>query len=117
MFLSTIKMAIPFKKHNDALKILRSITLQTRDQPGCLGCTIYRDLEDKNVLVLQEKWEAEEHMALHVRSDDYRNLLLVMEMSAREPEVRFDAISGTTGIENIERLRSTISNKKTPDSR
>ena len=108
MFLSTIKMAIPVKKHNEALKILRSITLQTRDHPGCLSCSIYRDLEENNILMLQEKWETEEHLALHVRSGEYRNLLLVMEMSVKEPEVRFDAISSSTGIETIEKIRTTV---------
>ena len=83
MVLSTIRMAIPAKKHNDALKILRSIAAQSRDDPGCLSCHIYRDMEDNNVLVLQESWEAEENLAFHVRSGEYRNLLLVMEMSIK----------------------------------
>ncbi len=44
-------------------------------------------------------------MNLHLRSDEYRNLLLVLEMALKEPEIRFDTISSSTGIETIEKAR------------
>lgn len=109
MIVSTIRMAIPAEKHNDALRVIRSIAVQSRDDPGCLSCRIYSDIEDHNVLVLQGTWESEENLDIHIRSDEYRNLLLVLEMSLKQPEVRFDIISSSTGIETIEKLRSTIS--------
>ena len=101
-------MAIPVEKQSDALKILQSIALQTRDDPGCLSCCIYRDIEDVKVLLFQEQWNSEERLALHVRSSEYRNILLVMEMSAKKPEVRFDTISDSSGIEIVEKMRSTF---------
>ena len=109
MILSTIRMAIPAEKHNDALRILRSIAAQSRDDSGCLSCHIYRDIEDSNILMLQGSWETEENLNFHVRSSEYRNLLLVMEMSLEQPGVRFETISDSTGIENIEKIRSSIS--------
>ena len=75
-------------------------------ETGCLGCHIYRDLQEKKVLVLEEIWRAEEDLELHLRSDEYRNLLLVMEMALKQPEIRFDTISSSTGIETIEKARS-----------
>jgi len=108
MILSTIRMTLPREKHYDALKILRSIALQIRDNPNCLSCWICRDAEDASVLLLQEYWESEEGLSLHVRSNEYRNLLLVLEMSIKQPEIRFDNISGSTGIETIEKIRGTL---------
>ena len=58
--------------------------------------------------MLQEYWEAETNLDLHVRSEEYRNLLLVMEMSLKPPEVRFDIISESKGIETIEKIRNAI---------
>ena len=75
-------------------------------EPGCLGCHIYGDLQEENVLILEEIWRAEEDLELHLRSDEYRNLLLVMEMALKQPEIRFDTISSSTGIETIEKARS-----------
>ncbi|MFZ3047042.1 MAG: antibiotic biosynthesis monooxygenase [Desulfatirhabdiaceae bacterium] len=102
MILSTIRMTIHPKKRPEALKILGSVAEQCRDDPGCLGCHIYEDLQEKNVLMFKEVWMADEYLDLHIRSDEYRNLLLVMEMSLKQPEIRFDTISKATGIETIE---------------
>ena len=75
-------------------------------EPGCLGCHIYGDLQEENVLILEEIWRAEEDLELQLRSDEYRNLLLVMEMALEQPEIRFDTISSSTGIETIEKARN-----------
>jgi len=108
MILSTIRMVIPAKKHNEVIKILRSIALKTRDESGCLGCCIYRDVEDNNVFMFQQHWKSEESLNLHVCSVYYLNILLILEMSIKQPEVRFETISDSTGIETIEKMRSTI---------
>lgn len=107
MAVSTIRMAIPVEKHHEALRILKSIAVHSRNDPGCLGYFIYRDIEDNNVLVAQENWKSENNLDRHIRSDQYRNLLLVLEMSLRRPEVRLDTISHSSGIESIEKIRST----------
>jgi quinol monooxygenase YgiN len=105
MIQSTIRMTIPPQKHAEALKIISSVAEQCRAVPGCLSCHIYGDLREKDVLMLTEVWRAEEDLNLHLRSEEYRNLLLVLEMSLKQPEIRFDAISSSTGIETIEKAR------------
>ena len=105
MILSTIRMTIPPQKRGEALKILRSMAEQCRDDLGCLSCHIYEDLQEKNVLMLEEVWRTDEDLNLHIRSDEYRNLLLVLEMALKQPEIRFDTISHSTGIETIEKAR------------
>jgi len=105
MILATIRMTIPVQKHGEALKILRSVAELCRDDPSCLGCHIYGDLQDNKVLVLQEIWRAGEDLDGHIRSDEYRNLLVVLEMALKQPEIRFDTISNSTGIETIEKAR------------
>lgn len=109
MIISTIRMAIPAEKQNDALRIIRSIAMHSRDSSGCLGYHFYKDIEDSDVLMLQGNWKSEENLNHHLRSDEYRNLLLVLEMSLKQPEVSFDIISSSMGIENIERIRGVIS--------
>ena len=106
MILASVRMTIPPQKRDEALKIVRSVAEQCRDYPGCLCSYIYGDLQEKNVLVLEELWKAEEDLNHHIRSEEYRNLLLVLEMGAKKPEIRFDIISSSTGIETIEKARS-----------
>ncbi len=107
MILSTVRMTIPPQKRGEALKILRSMADQCRDDLGCLSCNIYEDLQEKNVLKIEGVWRNDEDLDLHIRSDEYRNLLLVLEMALKQPEIRFDTISHSTGIETIEKTRSS----------
>jgi quinol monooxygenase YgiN len=102
---ATIRMAIPPQKSGEALRIFKSLTEQCRDEPGCISCHIYEDLQDKNSFLLKEVWRSEEELGLHLRSDEYRNLLLILETALERPEIRFDTISSSTGIETIEKAR------------
>jgi hypothetical protein len=40
-----------------------------------------------------------------LRSATFRNILLVVEMASQTPEIRFDRISHSTGIDTIEQAR------------
>ncbi len=108
MILSTIRMMIPPKKRDDALKILRSIAEQCRDDLGCISSRIYGDLQENNVLLFEEIWKTEKDLDRHIRSKEYLNLLLVVEMAVKQPEIRFDSISSSRGIETIEKARSHV---------
>ncbi len=105
MIQSTIRMMIPPQKKDEVLKILSSIAEQCGDSPGCLSCHIYADLQEKNILMLEEVWKSEEDMNFHLRSNEYLNLLLVVELALKQPEIRFDTISSSMGIEAIEKAR------------
>jgi quinol monooxygenase YgiN len=106
MINATIRMTIPPQKSPEALEILRSMAEHCRDEPGCLRCHVYGDKLEKNVLMLEQLWRDAEDLDRHLRSDDYRNLLLILETALQQPEIRFDTISLSTGIETIERARS-----------
>ena len=105
MILSTIRMTVSPDKRNEALKILKLNTQLTRVQPGCLGSHIYEDVQDSDVLMITEMWRSSEELTRHLRSNEYRNILLVMEMAANAPLVRFDTISNSTGMETVEKAR------------
>lgn len=108
MILATIRMSVSPRNRAEVLRILRSVAELCRDDPGCLGCNTYRDLKDSRLLVLEQSWRSEEDLNRHLRSEEYRNLLLVLEMALKQPEIRFDTISDSTGIEAIEKARSGL---------
>ena len=106
MVLVTIRMAIRSKKYDEASKILRSTAEWSRIKPGCLSSRIYDDVQEDNVLMFEEIWRSEEDLEHHLRSDEYLKVLLVLEMAVKQPDIRFDTISSSTGIETIEKARS-----------
>ena len=55
--------------------------------------------------MLEELWTSNEELRHHLRSDEYRRILLVVEMAAEPPEIRFDTIAHSTGVETIEQAR------------
>jgi len=107
VILATVRMTIPPRKRGEALKILRSMVERCSVHSGCLSWHIYEDVQEDNVLMLEEMWRSEEDLERHLRSEEYHNVLLVMEMALKHPEVRFNTVSTSTGIETIEKARSS----------
>jgi len=102
----TIRAVMSQKNREDAFRILRSMAERTRALPGCLACRVYRDVQQGRALLFDQIWAREEELNRHIRSNEYRNVLLVMEMAVEKPEIRFETISSLTGLETIEKLRS-----------
>jgi hypothetical protein len=56
--------------------------------------------------MLEEFWECGRDMLTHLKSDAYRRILLVIEMAEEPPDIRFDFIADSGGVEVIELARS-----------
>jgi quinol monooxygenase YgiN len=110
MVRATIRMMIPSRKRGEVLEILSSIAERARFEPGCISCRVYRGVEVESLIMLEEVWRDEEDLERHLRSDEYRKELLVVEMAVEPPEVRFDAVSRSTGFETIEKARRSPPN-------
>lgn len=54
--------------------------------------------------MLEELWNDKEDLNRHLRSDEYRKLLMLMETAYGPPEIRFHTIVDTTGIETIKKI-------------
>jgi quinol monooxygenase YgiN len=105
MVRSIIRMLIPLEKQSEALDILGSMIEQTQFEPGCISSRLYRGVEDVRAIMLEELWASDEDVQHHLQSDKYRKILLVVEMAEEPPEIRFDTIDHSTGVERIEQAR------------
>jgi quinol monooxygenase YgiN len=65
-------------------------------------------MENEHLVVFEEKWRSDEDLQRHLRSEGYKTLLLVMELATTPPEIRFDTITGSSGVETIEEARIKI---------
>ncbi|MCX5852869.1 MAG: antibiotic biosynthesis monooxygenase [Deltaproteobacteria bacterium] len=105
MIHATVKIELSPDKHDEALQILRPIVDRIRNSNSCISCSIYQDIEEAHLIVLEQFWESEEGMTRHLRSQDYQKILIVMEMAMKPPEIQFNTITGSTGVETIEKAR------------
>ena len=108
MIYASLRMKFAPNKFAEARDILRAMVERTRVSPGCLGCDIYQDLREPRVLLFEEWWETAADLDRHLRSDSYRHVILVMEMALEYPVIRFSEISGSTGLETVEKARSGL---------
>ena len=106
MILAAFKMIIPQEKHAEVAKILTRTVERTLVEHGCISCHFYSDLQDKRVFMLEEIWETNDDLVLHLRSDDFRNILLVAETALETPEIIFSDVIPGNGMETIGKVRS-----------
>jgi quinol monooxygenase YgiN len=99
---STIRMLIPLDKQGEALDILMPVSSQVRFEPSCISSRLYRGVDEERAVMIEELWMGNEQMLRHIQSDVYRRVLLAVEMAEEPPEIRFDEISHTSGMEIIE---------------
>ncbi len=77
----------------------------TRAESGCIACDLYQSAEDAMRLILIEQWDSLTDLERHIRSENYRKVLAWIEMSVELPEIRFDVVPESRGIEMIESAR------------
>jgi quinol monooxygenase YgiN len=85
------------------LDALRFITRATRFETGCLGCEVWT--EPGSLVHYREEWATESDMRRRVRSHSFTSLLAVMETACEPPEVRFESVAGTRGLDYVAELR------------
>jgi quinol monooxygenase YgiN len=86
----------------ELLDALRFLEVRTRLQPGCLECSAWMD-PDGTVHYL-EQWATEEDMRQRVRSDGFTSLLVILE-AATDPQVEFDFVTKTRGLDYVVQVR------------
>ena len=113
MVTATFRIVVHLETKNDVLKTLRPLIGPTEAQPGCVSCRMHQDVDDANALTLVEQWETQADLNRHIASNDFRRVLAVLDLSIKPPEIRFDGVSHTAGIELIEAVRSAKAMNKT----
>jgi len=105
VIVGTHRILPPPERRSEVLEILRSIQGPVLAQPGCTACHIYEEQGPESAVVLVERWETEAALEAHLKSETYRRILGAIELSGDAPEILFDHVSASEGMERIERSR------------
>ena len=101
MILATLKIIVQPERQTDLLETMRGMLEPTRVERGCLSYRLYEDVEDRNTFVLVEEWKTQKDLESHIRTDNQRRLLALMDLLSEQPELRFNTVSHTVGRELI----------------
>jgi quinol monooxygenase YgiN len=114
MIHSAIRLEMELKKRDEAIDILVPIVKRTRNKVGCISCFVYKNIEDESQILIEQFWRNDDDMRNHLRSQDYQQLLLIVEMALKKPEIQFNTVAHTTtGMEMIQKARMSkeVNNK------
>ena len=105
MIETTIKMTVPAEKRKEVLQTVRAILGPIRREHGCISCNCYEDVEDEHILYFEEEWKTREDLKKHLRSDHFGVLNGAMRLLRVEPDIRFNTIASTAGLEAVKAAR------------
>jgi len=106
MIHATVTIVSPPGQRRGFAQALRCVVGPTRVEPGCLFCHLLEDVETPGSFSLVEDWVSPADFERRLRSDAYRQLLLLMELAPEAPVVQFHTVSGTAGMDAIRAARS-----------
>ena len=106
MIHASVRMLIPAPKRDEVLGLLCDLSRKARDQPGCVSCCVYRGIEEKDAILLDEVWNDEAYLEQHLRSADFQKVIVISELSSAPPEFKFETILHSSGIETIVKARN-----------
>ena len=106
MIVGTLRILPAPDRRAEVLEVFRAIQGPVLAQPGCTACHIYEEQGPEPAVVLVERWESQAALEAHIRSETYRRILGAIELSDGQPEVRFDHVSATEGMDLIRRARN-----------
>ena len=106
MIVGTLRILPAPDRRAQVLEVFRAIQGPVLAQPGCRACHIYEEQGPEPAVVLVERWESQETLEAHLRSETYRRILGAIELSGAPPEIRFESVSATEGMDLIERSRA-----------
>ena len=100
----TLRMIVRPEKRRDLLETMRGMLEPARVERGCLSYRFYEDIEDRNAFVLVEEWKTQKDLESHLRTDNQRRMLALMDLLSAEPALLFNTVSHTAGMDLIENV-------------
>jgi quinol monooxygenase YgiN len=97
---------------------LRSLMVPTRRERGCLSCQLVLSSESVDPMRISyiEDWSSEEDLREQVKSDRFSRLLQVMETALAPPQLEFQLVGGTRGLDYVEEVRAHLTRRPRIDS-
>lgn len=102
----TIRMKIPSGQRKEVYAILGPMIERTKLEEGCLSCRLYQDVFARQWIMFEEIWVDEANLRKHLRSDEFRTVLLVIEMARQPPEICLDRMARSGSLREIGAIRN-----------
>ncbi len=105
MITATLRIRVSKGNKKEVIRLLRSLIGSTRVETGCVSCHLYPDVNDQTAVTSTEQWSSQDDLTRHLRTLQDKRILAALDMSDVQPEIRFDTVIETKGMQLIEEAR------------
>ncbi|MBW1749091.1 MAG: antibiotic biosynthesis monooxygenase [Deltaproteobacteria bacterium] len=105
MIIVEMHLNVTPQERMNVLSLIHSMVGPTSVKTGCLFCGFFSSTQNDDELILLEKWESEAELERHIRSDDFQKVLAAVDIAKMLPEISFNKVSSTEGMDFVEKIR------------
>jgi quinol monooxygenase YgiN len=95
MVVVTMKMIVRPDSRMELIQTVNSLMEEIRKRKGCLGHSVYQDLEDENTFVILEEWGSQIDFNTYLRSEAFSVLCGAMKVLGDPLEVKCNEVLRT----------------------
>jgi len=99
-------MLVPPGQARDFTTALSTLARRARHDRGCLHADVLEALDNRSHLHMRSEWSDERALAQYVRSDDFTQLLSIVDMAAEPPALEFWLGGTTRGLDYVAEIRA-----------
>lgn len=88
----------------DLTDSLERILQAEKAHPQCKDYSLHQSVSNPLELLLKGEWQTQDAMIEHVRSEEFRVVLAAIDLSAVKPDIRFDKVLSSEGLEYLQGL-------------
>lgn len=104
-----LRLVAPQGQARIVVDSLRAVARRARQDHSCRASDAYTSVEDQDHLVLEQDWRAESDLSRYIRSDDFTQILALIDMAAEVPHFELQNIGETRGLEYVKEVRRSAS--------
>jgi quinol monooxygenase YgiN len=105
MVTGTLLMTVKPDKRDELLKVLAGTVEPTRVMPGCINCVLCADVLNRNRVAIHTAWGTQDDLDRFMCTREFTELLLATDLLEEEPEVSFDNVIRSEGMEAVRKAR------------
>ena len=105
MVIEWVRIVVPPTKGEQIQRALSAWAGPTGVEAGCLNCRILQESGNAQAFCYEARWKSRGDLLQHIRSEHYKRLLMLLDLSSEPPTVEFHTVMETSGLELIESAR------------
>jgi len=101
----SIDMQFAPKDLDHAVRLLLSEAGHTQAKRGCRACNVGVEAGEPGLVHYREDWDSECAFQRHVQSEEFRRVLVAVDLCSEEPQIVVGNLSGHSGLAYLRTLR------------